>query len=498
MNLVHVNVVLNKRPLLADINLNLERRCWAILGTNGSGKSSLARVIAGEIPLTAGQLNNPPASCRWVSLESQQALYEEELYRDESDLTDDVDEGRTVRTLLTEHSQWASEHQSLCETLQLGELLDRGYRRLSSGEARRTLIAQALLDHPELLILDEPFEGLDMASSVQLHAALNRLVERGQWLILVVGQTHDIIERCEDVAILDKGRIVYAGRRDSGLEGAWAQLNTHSSKPPTLPPRDPEFQLPAWPRDKPLIELYEGFVQYGDTFQFRDLNWTLQPGEHTRITGPNGSGKSTLLGLITGDHPQCYRNNLNVLGFQRGSGESIWQIKKHIGYVSGSLHRDYRVSVSALNVIVSGLTDSIGVYTQTGAKESQLAHAWLEIIGLAEQANAPFRSLSMGQQRLLLIARALIKQPPLIILDEPAEGLDDFNRFYVLAIVEQLISAGDSTLLLVSHRSDETLSCISRSLEFLPSESPEVRFNVQSFAEDAGQPPQSATDIEGL
>lgn len=474
MKIVHANA----GPVLQDVCLHLEQCCWAVLGTNASGKSSLGKLIAGELALGAGEVIGRPASCRWVSLESQQALYEDELYRDESDLKDEVDEGRNVKDLLTLTSPWSPDHESLCNTLHLTHLLDRGYRRLSSGEARRTLIAQALLEAPELLILDEPFEGLDSANNRLMRAALNRLVEQGQWLILLVSQSHDVIVCCERIVLMDKGGIVYAGPRPPNLEAVWQQLNTHKDQLPALPEPDVEYRLPAWPAGKALVELRKGFVQYGDSYQFKGLDWCLRPGEHTRIVGPNGSGKSTLLGLITGDHPQCYRNDLQVLGFQRGSGESIWQIKKHIGYISGSLHRDYRASASALGVVISGLTDSIGLYTEIGEREKALAMIWLEILDLAEQASAPFRSLSMGQQRLLLIARALIKQPPLIILDEPAEGLDDFNRFYVLHIVEKLISLGDSTLLLVSHREDETLECIKHRLEFVPSSVADVRFDV--------------------
>ena len=479
MQFVQASLGGKRGPILDNINWQVERgKCWAILGTNASGKSSLARLMCGELALSAGTLLDPPLSSRWVSLESQQALYEHELYLDETDLTDKIDDGRSVKTLVEEMAPWSGKTEALLQTLHLDHLLDRGYRRLSSGEARRVMIARALLEEPELLVLDEPFEGLDADNNSLLHNALNTLVEQGQWLVLVVNQSHDIIASCQHIALLDKGRIAYQGQRPAALDTVWQQLNRHRDGAPPLPPRDPEFQLPAWPRERALVSLHKGFVQYDDCYQFRDVNWQLRPGEHTRITGPNGCGKSTLLGLITGDHPQCYRNDLQVLGYQRGSGESIWQIKKYIGYVSGSLHRDYRASASALTVVVSGLTDSIGVYAAIGRKETSLAQHWLEILDLSEHAASPFRSLSMGQQRLLLIARALIKQPPLIILDEPTEGLDDFNRFYVLGIVEKLIEAGESTLLLVSHREDETLACIRHQLEFRPSDAADVRFRI--------------------
>ncbi|MBB3047946.1 molybdate transport system ATP-binding protein [Litorivivens lipolytica] len=484
MQLHNISLTLGGKTVLSEINWQIPPgECWGILGTNASGKSSLAQVLSGELS-AEGEITGLPERVLWVSLESQQALYEDELYRDESDLTNEIDEGRTVRQLLEEIAPWSPTHKQLCETLNLSALLDRGYRRLSSGEGRRALLACALLQKPDLLILDEPFEGLDQQSYAQLKQSLNALVLQGQWLMLVVNQSAQLIDECRHVALLDAGKMLYQGPRPEELESVWQQLDRHRKSLPQLPPRNPEFQLPSWPDEKPLLVFTNAFVQYGDTFQFRDFNWQLQPGQHTRIHGPNGSGKSTLLGLITGDHPQCYRNDLEILGFRRGSGESIWEIKKHIGYVSGSLHRDYRASASALTVVISGLTDSIGVYSAVGEKERELGLHWLDILGLREQANAPFRSLSMGQQQLLLIARALIKQPPLIILDEPTEGLDDFNRFYVLKIVEKLIAASGSTLLLVSHREDETLACIKHTLEFVPVELDEVRYNITHTIRD--------------
>ncbi len=479
MKLENINIAYGRQTVVRDINWTLDPgTCWTILGANASGKSALAQVLSGALKPVSGQILQSPEKVLWVSLESQQALYEDELYRDESDLINEVDEGRTVRQLLEEISPWDSDHEHACKALNLDHLLDRGYRRLSSGEGRRTLLARALLEKPDLLILDEPFEGLDQTNYAHLHEALNALVDAGQWLVLVVNQTAHIIEKCQHIALLDEGKLVYQGERPADLEAVWRHLDNHRESLPELPPRSAEFQLPAWPDDRALIRIENGFVQYGDDYQFRDFSWQLLPGEHSRIHGPNGCGKSTLLGLITGDHPQCYRNTMHVLGFQRGSGESIWEIKKHIGYVSGSLHRDYRASASALTVVISGLTDSIGVYTAVGEKEKALAMAWLDILDLTDRAHTPFRSLSMGQQQLLLIARALIKQPPLIILDEPTEGLDDFNRFYVLKLVEKLIAAGDSTLLLVSHRGDEILTCIQHTLEFRACATEKVRFEI--------------------
>lgn len=443
---------------------------WTVLGGNGSGKSSLARLLAAELPVKSGQVDGLPERVQWVSLERQQALYERELERDETDITDVPDMGTTARELLIEVAPWQSAHEQVVVLLHMADILDRGYRLLSSGEGRKVMLARALLAEPDLLILDEPFEGLDASAHAEFTAALGRLVADGLRLLLLVGHRQDIPQWTTHIGLLDHGRLAVAGpTAEIQQHPDWrAATELVQSAPPVLPPRQSEFQLPRWPDEQPLVELKAGRVAYGDTVQFAGVDWSFMPGEHTQILGPNGSGKSTLLKLVNGDHPQCYANDLTVFGHRRGSGESIWDIKKHIGYVSNDLHRDYRVAGNVLTAVISGLTDSIGVYQPTGEHEANLARQWLALVGLGDQAKTALRDLSTGEQRLVLIARALIKQPPLLILDEPTQGLDDLNRFRVLAVVERILRDGPTTLLFVSHRPDERLTLIQRQLEFVP------------------------------
>ena len=175
------------------------------------------------------------------------------------------------------------------------------------------------------------------------------------------------------------------------------------------------------------------------------------------LTGPNGSGKSTLLDLITGDHPQCYGNTLDVLGFRRGTGESIWEVKKQIGIVSPGLHRNHRVPGSALHIALSGFFDSIGLYDEPSSQQIDHAKQWLALVGLEESVSVPFKQLSYGEQRLVLVARALVKQPALLILDEPTQGLDDINRHRFMYFLEHLSGQQRTTIIMASHRLDERL-----------------------------------------
>ena len=479
MQLIDVSVTIQNQTILDRINWHVPAgQSWVVLGTNASGKSTLARLLTGEIHCSQGRLDDPIAGTAWVSLESQQELYERELYRDDTDFLDHIDDGTPVSALLAEIAPWSAQHDRLVALLKLTPLLQRGYRVLSAGEGRRVMLARALLAQPALLILDEPFEGLDQASRLDLHRVLAELIQQGQQLMLLINQLSDLVVGFPYLALLNKGAMLFSGAMPSDIEQAWQQLLAVGRPMAALPPRQSAFQLAHWPEHKPLIDLVDGFVQYDETYQFQDFNWQLRPGSHTQVRGPNGCGKSTLLGLITGDHPQCYRNQLKVLGYQRGQGESIWQIKKHLGFVSGNLHRDYRVSGNVLTAVLSGLTDSIGVYQSVGTSETELAKSWLALIGLADKAQRPFKALSMGEQRLVLIARALIKQPPLLILDEPTQGLDDFNRFYVLDVVARILAQGPTTLLFVSHRQDETLACIEQNLVFEPDTTGQALFRI--------------------
>jgi molybdate transport system ATP-binding protein len=205
-------------------------------------------------------------------------------------------------------------------------------------------------------------------------------------------------------------------------------------------------------------------VNYAENIVFSNLNWTIDPQQHWQVTGPNGSGKTCLLNLITGDHPQCYVNDIYVFGYQRGSGESIWQIKQYIGYLSNAFHLDYRVNCSLIHVVLSGFYDSIGMYQQATKNQIALAQQWLALMALEKKSATPFQELSFGDQRLVLLARAMVKHPALLILDEPCNGLDDINRLKVLALIELLAREGSTTLLYVNHHQGDVIPSITHHL----------------------------------
>lgn len=441
-------------------------QCWTIIGGNGSGKTALARALCGELSATAGTLTGTPTTAS-VSFEQQQALFEDEFKRGNTDmLSDDEDPGRTVDTLIAESGATAEARQQTATLLGIGALLHRPIRVLSSGEGRKALLARALLTPAELLVLDEPFDGLDVEARAGLTTLLNARHARGDTQVIIVNRFDEIIDATTHIGLLDQLQLVVAQSRTTLDEHALIQQLQHGEQSLNMP-LPPPLVAPAPLPDGPLVVLRNGHVAHDGNLILDQLNWTVDRGQHWQIHGPNGAGKSTLLALVCGDHPQGYSNDLTLFGRRRGSGETIWDIKSRIGMVTPALHLAYRVSTTPKKVILSGYYDSIGVYQKPADNAVKLASDWLAVLGMSALADTPFHSLSFGQQRLLLIVRALVKHPPLLVLDEPLQGLDALNRKLVLQFIDRLVEAGSSQLLFVSHHAEDAPRAITHRLAFV-------------------------------
>jgi molybdate transport system ATP-binding protein len=409
-----------------------------VTGANGSGKSTAARALAARL-----------AGSWLLSAETQQAFYEAQLKADDSDLGEGVDTTTPVGDLLGE----AGRKHPLFAAFRLDLLWERHYRHLSTGEARKVLLLEAVLREPSLLIFDDPFDGLDRSACAELVHAIEQVAERLSVVVVGAFGARELpfpSERLREVAVIADRRLVFKGSAQ-GFAARDSERRQGRGTPPV--------GLGSWnaPVDRkvPLVRLVNGRVAYDDVVIFDGLDFSVDAGQHTLIEGPNGSGKSTLLEMITGDHAQGYSNDLHLFGRRRGSGETVWDIKKQIGMVSTSLHRDYRVRCSFEEVLLSGLYDSIGVYQVPTPSERLRARAFVDWLALGLPSSVPFHALSFGQQRLVLIARAAIKLPPLVVLDEPTSGLDADNRARVLDLVASLCAQQTSTVLMVTHRPDE-------------------------------------------
>ena len=453
MELDALSVDFDEQFQLVDVDWRIQPgEHWLITGANGSGKSALAAALAGEGTVLSGTRSGVPERTALVSYEKQSELIEAERRKDDADILDVIAEGTPVAEIIDAASEDDELAQTLVDTLGLRPLMERAFRKLSTGETRKVMLIRALTSRPELLILDEPFDGLDHDSLLWLQGHLAEL-SRSIPMVLVLNRFDECPDFITHVAYVDEGRLQHQVRRDD--ERAFAELHQllHlKTSELTVPPTDPAAELPALDPNQPLVRLTGATVRYESNTVFENLDWTIDANQHWQVSGPNGSGKTCLLSLITGDHPQCYVNDILVFGFQRGTGESIWQIKQYIGYVSTALQWEYRVGTGLRNVVLSGFFDSIGLYSKSTDAQKAIADQWLALLGMSDRPNAPFNSLSYGEQRLVLIARAMVKHPPLLILDEPCLGLDDMNRQLVLALIERICHSNETTVLYVNHR----------------------------------------------
>ncbi len=455
----------------------------AFVGRNGSGKSILAKALAGDQTILSGKVINRFKSIAHISFEYLQKIIDDEWKRNNTDMLSDKedDTGLTTSEIIQEYNQ----DQTLCENLALqfgiAHLLNRRFKYLSTGETRKTLICRTLMSKPELLILDEPFDGLDVASRANLAEILSQLSKQNITIVMVLNRFNEIPLFVKYIGLLANCQLLKYGTKDTILDDvAVKQLaNLEHLSNFTLPDPD-EISVPL-PNDLDRIILNNGFVQYDGKAIINGLSWQVRANENWQIIGPNGAGKSTLLSLITGDHPQGYSNDLTLFGRKRGSGETIWDIKRHIGYVSSSFHLDYRISLSVENVLASGYFDSIGLYQAPSDKQLKLVKQWLQLLDLTELAEKPFQSLSWGLQRLVLIARALVKHPTLLILDEPLQGLDYLNRELVKSWIDNLIDRGNTQLLFVSHNTEDAPKCITHRLTFVPNEPVGYQYKIESM-----------------
>jgi molybdate transport system ATP-binding protein len=445
---------------------------WAILGANGSGKSVLARAVKGDVPYVRGKMirHTPEAAGErigYLSFELQEEILRREERHEEARFFSGG-KGHAItaaETLGLDGSDQAALGR-LDDVMGVRPLLDRSVRALSNGEIRKILITRALLRAPKLLILDEPFAGLDVASREALARTISTLMAAGTQILLVTQRLEEIIPGITHVLIIRDGRVDQAGPRAEVLtpEAERPFARSVASLPP-LPRPIPFAPASGRPTADILVEMKNIHVAYGELVVLNHLTWTVRRGEKWAVVGPNGSGKSTLLALITGDNLQVYANEVSLFGQRRGAGESIWDIRRRIGLVSPELQLQYRQPVTVREAVLSGFFDSIGLYKRASDEQAALADRWLACIGMTDKAERSFNRLSYGEKRLVLVARAMVKSPELLILDEPCQGLDRANREMVLALMEGIGRQTDTGIIYVTHHETEMIPCIQHVLK---------------------------------
>ena len=405
----------------------------ALVGDNASGKSRLAAAFAGRTGAKYITFRDSYGSYgdrnffmqqRWnlFTLEGDPPSAGEALHQEVAESKDPAAAEERLRRLVSLFS--------------MDLLLDKPLVTLSSGELRKYQLTRALLGGPEILVIDNPYIGLDPRTRALLTDLLAAL-SASTTLVLVLSRAAEIPPFITHVIPVAEGEAGGKVPREAYLDSV-------------LPPA--------------VIRLRNVTIRYGARIILDSLNLTVRQGEHWALTGANGSGKSTLLSLICADNPQAYAHDIELFGRPRGSGETIWDIKRQIGFVSPELHRAFRVDAPALDIVTSGHFDTEGLFRRPTEGQRASALQWMEEFGIARLATRPFLRLSSGEQRLCLVARAFVKDPPLYILDEPLQGLDETQRRRVKALLDKFCGAPGKTLLMVTHYPEEYPGCIDHSL----------------------------------
>jgi molybdate transport system ATP-binding protein len=328
--------------------------------------------------------------------------------------------------------------------------------QLSSGEHKRFQLAKALVNPPQVLILDTPYTGLDVAGVRELNKLLDQISNSGTQIILIPG-TFAVPEFITHVAFLKNKKLSWFGDREDfnmdELENAKDEINYDQS---LLPLSDQSFDFET------IVEMKNIHLNYGDHIIFTGLNWTVKQGEKWLLKGHNGSGKSSLLSMITGDHPQAYANEIYLFGKRRGSGESIWDIKQKTGFISPELHAYFDKNVSCFDAIGSGFFDTIGLFRKLSTAQYDTILQWLDFLQISHVSTKPLHSISASLQRMILLARALVKNPPLLVLDEPCQGLDEKQSEQFVSLVDSICSGKNRTLIYVSHDQANVPQCVEK------------------------------------
>ncbi|MEJ0106218.1 MAG: ATP-binding cassette domain-containing protein [Bacteroidota bacterium] len=472
VELNNVSVKTSGVNILNNINLVIRAgEQWAVIGNSGTGKTTLAHALTGKIFYSGSityHLPQTSAHSNKVLLIEQQHRFKNlsntnDFYYQQRFNSSDADNSITAEQALKEYGMKDTAAETIekwIELLHLAPLLQEPLIQLSNGENKRLQLAEALLSNPAILILDNPFIGLDTEGRKTLHTIIDTITKTGIHIILVTGP-QELPGSITHVAILENGSLSYFTKE------VYISSAIHSEKKETQFLNTGQFlkiKSTTQTDFEIAIKMENVCIQYGNKRILDNINWEVKRGDCWNISGPNGAGKSTLLSLITADNPQAYANEIYLFDKKRGKGESIWDIKRRIGYVSPELHLFFEQYNTGYEVIASGLFDTIGLFRQLSEQQAGQVESWIELLQLQKLRQKPLFQLSLGQQRMVLLARALVKNPPVLILDEPCQGLDEAQTGYFKNFIDQLCRQFNTTLLYVSHYEKDIPGCVDKFL----------------------------------
>lgn len=484
----NVTVRFLNNTLFSNLNFRLNKgEHWALIGESGSGKSSLLQTIAGTFNITNGNIHyhffedylvNKPDTKGHLTYHKLMALVEpKHHFRNLSNTTNfyyqqrynsfDSEDALTVMQYLNNvlsnqlHAGYWT-FDKVIDILKLNTLCQKQLIKLSNGETKRLMLAAALLKNPVLLLLDNPLTGLDMQTRGEFNGILNEIIASGITTVMATAP-FEIPDSITHIATLEKGIITrtmsirdydpvqFTDNRANQIDKdeLSALLNIKSESVP--------YQQ--------IVDMKNVHIQYGPTVILDQVNWQIKPGEHWALLGANGAGKSTLLSLINGDNPQAYANDIVLFDKKRGTGESIWDIKKKIGFVSPELHQYFPTDNSCLQVIESGYYDTLGLFKQSSNEKAAIALRWMKALEIDQYSRTLLKNIPASAQRLCLLARALIKNPDLLIFDEPCQGMDTHQQQHFKNLVDTICGLSNVTLIYVTHYQHEIPDSVDKVLK---------------------------------
>ena len=450
--------------ILNPHHVTIPRGITAIMGPNGAGKTMLGNILEKGWNFCTNSIEGyrDRLIIRKIEFADIHSLagFKVEYYqqRFEAMMNDEVPTVAEIFHNRINTPRW----QELAANLRLNDIATKHVNFLSSGELRKLLIVNLLFDLPDVLILDNPYIGLDAASREMLNDTISSIVAQGVSVILLLCNPVDLHPAIDCVIPIDKmeikERVMRNGVEIKQFQRSFDYLFDYAinlENLPSCPKRDYDDK-----NTEIVLSLNNCNVKYGKRTIINNVSWTIRNKECWALFGPNGSGKSTLLSLVHADNPQGYSNDITLFDRRRGSGESIWEIKKRIGYISPEMHLYFNGSGDIKTIVAQGLNDTVGLFCQVKPQQMQRAMHWLQMLHIEHLADRRFNTLSAGEQRLVLLARTFIKHPQLLILDEPLHGLDSARKRSIRSVINHLVARDNITLIYVTHYLPEVPECI--------------------------------------
>ena len=465
----NVEISAQGKPLLKGVNWNIESgNHYAVTGRIGTGKTILGKALCGKMHVSKGKIHyhfmedvsdysSRHREIQMVSFTDSTKLFtgaNADHYYQQRYNAFDADGHLTAHDYLVSHGFGVGhpQHQNIIERLGITALLDLERIKLSSGQTRKLILASALIEEPTILWLDNPHVGLDVQSRTEFNVLIDRLAELENITFILSGHFLSFPQCITSTLDLD---VDFA-------DDLHQEAHQFPFTKPVSEPIKRHFENFDFQALEPLVEMQNVQIAYSGSQILKQFNWRVVQGDKWAVLGPNGSGKSTLLSCIYADHPQVYANQISLFGKRRGQGESIWDIKAKIGFTSPELHAYFRYNFTASELILSGLWDRF-VKKQPSEESLRLVDWLLGFFGLESLRDTAYRQLSTGTQRLCFFLRALIKNPPLLLLDEPYQAMDEITIRRCNDLLEHILTP-DHSLIFISHFGHHTPDIVAQHL----------------------------------